>query len=137
MQSFLRYLVFCSGFISRSIHNQYVLTCFSSPLDKGIWYSFFHPPLFCGIDRNWDWLWGKSIWGKRFSKIWNRPPRTIVGRGFLTPHLPPFNLMKDPLYCLCLHPFLQILSNPLSLSMSLPTSTPTVPYVVLFLWLNG
>ena len=24
-------------------------------LGKGIWYTFFQPPIFCGINENWDW----------------------------------------------------------------------------------
>ena len=92
---------------------------------------------FVGLTETGTGFGGKGIWGKRFSKIWNRPPEDHSWQRGPNPHLPSPNFMKDPLYWLCLHPFLQILSNPLSLSMSLTTSTPTVPYVVLFLWLNG
>ena len=56
----------------------------------------------------------------------------IVGRGFLPPPLPPTIFYEDhptP----CLPPIFKILPKP-----PLPiASTPTAPFVVLFLWLNG
>ena len=33
---------------------------------KGFWYNVFHPPLFSGIDENWDW--GKSCSLKRLGE---------------------------------------------------------------------
>ena len=44
--------MFCSGFISSSIHNHMYPHVFPPHWIKWFWYNFFHSLLFFGIDKN-------------------------------------------------------------------------------------
>ena len=73
------YLPTRSGFVSSNIHDYVYMYPYVFPPQwiEGFWYHFFHPSLFGGINKNWDWgeiLWlekigGEGIWGER-------PPKT-------------------------------------------------------------
>ena len=68
----LLFRVFCSGFISSSIHNHTHIH-----MIKGFWYSFFHPSLFCGINKNWD-MGGKQCGLKRLGE---ETPKDTMDQG--------------------------------------------------------
>ena len=60
---------------------------------------------FVGLTETGTGFGGKGIWGKRFSKIWNRPPEDHSWQGGPNPHLPSPNFMKDPYIDFAYTPF--------------------------------